>query len=125
MKSDCAFEHQIKAGQVCDGMSFNEKVWALTARIPAGKVTTYGEIARAMGSRGSRAVGNALNRNPFAPQVPCHRVVGSGGALTGFAGGLPKKQRLLKHEGARFTGTRVDLSDQFTFKSPAANNNSR
>ena len=90
-----AFERQIKAGELCDGMTFNEKVWALTARIPKGKVTTYGEIARALDCNGARAVGNALNRNPFAPQVPCHRVVGSAGALTGFAGGLAAKELLL------------------------------
>ena len=115
MKKPCMFERQIKSGQICDGMSFNEKVWALTVRIPKGKVTTYGEIARALGSKGSRAVGNALNRNPFAPQVPCHRVVGSAGALTGFAGGLPKKQRMLKAEGVAFSGEKVDLNDRFTY----------
>jgi O-6-methylguanine DNA methyltransferase len=110
-----AFERQIKTGQVCDGMTFNEKVWALTARIPKGKVTTYGDIARALNCNGARAVGNALNRNPFAPAVPCHRVVGSAGALTGFAGGLPKKQRLLQAEGVPFIGAKVDLRDRFTF----------
>ena len=117
-----AFERQIKAGELCDGMTFNEKVWALTARIPRGKVTTYGEIARALDCNGARAVGNALNRNPFAPAVPCHRVVGSAGALTGFAGGLPKKQQLLKAEGVPFVGPKVDLRDRFTFEAARSSN---
>ena len=115
MKKLSTFEQQIKAGKLCEGMTFNEKVWALTSRIPKGKVTTYGEIARALNCNGARAVGNALNRNPFAPAVPCHRVVGSAGALTGFAGGLPKKQRMLQAEGVQFVGSKVDLSSRFTF----------
>jgi methylated-DNA-[protein]-cysteine S-methyltransferase len=94
-----SFEREIKAGRIVPGMSFNQKVWALTARVPAGKVTTYGQIAEALGTKGYRAVGNALNRNPYAPAVPCHRVVGSNGSLTGFAGGLEKKRQLLTKEG--------------------------
>jgi O-6-methylguanine DNA methyltransferase len=115
MKKPSTFEQQIKAGKLVEGMTFNEKVWALTARIPRGKVTTYGEIARALNCNGARAVGNALNRNPFAPAVPCHRVVGSAGALTGFAQGLPKKQSMLQAEGVPFVGSKVDLSTRFTF----------
>jgi methylated-DNA-[protein]-cysteine S-methyltransferase len=72
-------EQQIKAGRIVPGMTFNQKVWAITARIPRGKVAIYADVASALGSRGYRAVGNALNRNPYAPQVPCHRVVGSDG----------------------------------------------
>jgi methylated-DNA-[protein]-cysteine S-methyltransferase len=108
-------EIQIKSGRLVPTMKFNEKVWALTARIPKGKVTTYGQIAQKLGSRGARAVGNALNRNPYAPAVPCHRVVGSNGALTGFAGGLPKKRKLLEAEGVQFLGQRVDLTKVFQF----------
>src|SRR3712207_8911679 len=94
------FEHEIFAGRVVNGMNFNQKVWATCARIPAGRVATYGQIAAALGSPGAaRAVGNALNRNPYAPAVPCHRVVGSNGSLTGFAGGLAKKEQLLEGEG--------------------------
>ncbi len=103
-------EREIKSGKLATGMSFNQKVWALCARVPAGKVTTYGEIARALKSNGARAVGNALNKNPYAPAVPCHRVVGSTGALTGFAGGLAKKKSLLMREGLPFRGEKVDLS---------------
>lgn len=105
----------ITAGRFEPGMTFHERVWALTARIPRGRVTTYGEIARALGSKGARAVGHALNRNPFAPQVPCHRVVGSTGDLTGFAGGIEKKRQLLKTEGVAFNGTKVDVSRAWRF----------
>ena len=93
------FEKAIKSGKIVPGMSFNEKVWALTARIPEGKVTTYGEIARALDCKGARAVGNALNKNPYAPVVPCHRVVARNGALTGFASGIGNKIKLLEAEG--------------------------
>ena len=109
------FEAPIKAGRIVPGMNFNQKVWALTARIPAGKVTTYARIAQALGSKGYRAVGNALNKNPYAPAVPCHRVVGSNGSLTGFAGGLDKKQRLLAEEGVACDNRRAPVDDAFSF----------
>jgi methylated-DNA-[protein]-cysteine S-methyltransferase len=102
-------ERDIKAGRILKGMTFNEKVWAVTARIPRGKVMTYRDVAKQLGSNGYRAVGNALNKNPYAPAVPCHRVVGSDGALTGFAGGLEKKRKLLENEGIPFAGRKVDL----------------
>src|SRR5688500_18672115 len=89
----------ILAGRIVPGMTFNQRVWAVCARVPAGRVVTYADIARALGTKAYRAVGNALNKNPYAPAVPCHRVVGSSGALTGFAGGLPKKRALLEAEG--------------------------
>lgn len=102
-------EQQIKAGKISAGMTFQQRVWALTARIPKGKVVTYADLAKALNTKGYRAVGGALNRNPYAPEVPCHRVVGSTGKLTGFASGLPKKQALLEAEGVTFVGDRVDL----------------
>ena len=108
MGKTTTFEREIKAGKILPGMSFNEKVWALTARIPPGQVRTYADIARELGTKGYRAVGNALNRNPYAPAVPCHRVVGSNGSLTGFAGGIDKKRELLKGEGIQFRGERVE-----------------
>lgn len=108
------FEQAIKSGSIRSGMNFNQKVWALTARIPRGKVATYADIARALGTSAYRAVGNALNRNPYAPVVPCHRVVGSDGSLTGFAGGLATKKRMLADEGVNFIkANRVDLTDRF------------
>src|SRR2546421_12567185 len=106
-------EHDIKAGLVRAGMSFEQKVWAMTARVPCGQVTTYAEIARALGTRAYRAVGNALHRNPYAPEVPCHRVVGSNGKLVGFAGGLDMKRDLLHREGVPMVGDKVDVSQAF------------
>ena len=107
-------EDQIKSGTINAAMSFRQKVWALTARIPRGKIVTYGDIAKALNvPQAARAVGHALNRNPYAPQVPCHRVVGSDGSLTGFAGGLLAKKRLLSDEGVSFrTDGKVDLTQR-------------
>ena len=90
-------------------LTFSERVWKLTEQIPAGKVATYGDLARRLKTRGVRAVGGALHRNPFAPRVPCHRVVGSDGSLTGYAGGLEKKTRMLRAEGVAVENGRVDL----------------
>jgi methylated-DNA-[protein]-cysteine S-methyltransferase len=105
-------EQQIRAGELSPAMSFNQKVWTLTARIPRGKVVRYGDIARALNCTAYRAVGSALNKNPYAPGVPCHRVVGSDGSLTGFAGGLEKKRELLRREGLRLRENgKVDLTD--------------
>lgn len=103
-------EHQIRHGRLAAGMSFAQRVWAMTARIPRGKVVTYADLARSLKSTGYRAVGQALHRNPYAPGVPCHRVVGSDGKLTGYAHGLPKKRKMLEQEGIAFTSSsRVDL----------------
>jgi methylated-DNA-[protein]-cysteine S-methyltransferase len=104
-------EASILAGTISEGMSFRQKVWALTARIPKGKVTTYGHIARHLGTHAYRAVGMAMNQNPYAPAVPCHRVVGSQGALTGFAGGLPKKKAMLAAERVPMRDGRVLLEE--------------
>jgi methylated-DNA-[protein]-cysteine S-methyltransferase len=83
------------------GGAFERRVWAHVARIPYGTTTTYGEIAHALDAPGSaRAVGAANGRNPIPIVVPCHRVIGSTGALTGYAGGLDSKRALLEHEGA-------------------------
>ncbi|HEX2971257.1 MAG TPA: MGMT family protein [Tepidisphaeraceae bacterium] len=109
------FEEQIKAGQICKEMSFNQKVWALTARIPRGRVVTYADIAHKLGTKAYRAVGNALNCNPYAPAVPCHRVVGSDGSLTGFACGVEKKRELLMEEGVVVKRWKADLGSRFSF----------
>ena len=105
------FEKEILAGKVLDGMSFNQKVWAVCAAVPRGKVTTYAAIARKLGTQAYRAVGNALNKNPYAPRIPCHRVVGSDGSLTGFAHGVDKKKRLLQSENVPFRNGKVDLAN--------------
>ncbi len=83
------------------GTDFQRKVWAITRSIPRGQTRTYGAIAREAGSCAARAVGQAMARNPWPIVVPCHRVVGGDGRLTGFAGGLEMKQRMLEMEGAR------------------------
>lgn len=88
-------------------MSFNEKVYKLCKRIPKGKISTYKEIANALNTKAYRAVGNALNKNPYAPEVPCHRVIGSNGDLVGFASGLKNKSKLLKKEGINIKNNKV------------------
>jgi methylated-DNA-[protein]-cysteine S-methyltransferase len=83
------------------GTGFQKRVWAITRAIPRGQTRTYGEIAREAGSPGAaRAVGQAMARNPWPIVVPCHRVVGSDGSLTGFGGGVAMKQQMLALEGA-------------------------
>lgn len=84
-----------------EGTPFQLRVWGEIARIPYGETISYAELARRAGSAGSaRAAGAATGRNPLAIVVPCHRVIASGGSLTGYAGGLARKARLLKIEGA-------------------------
>jgi methylated-DNA-[protein]-cysteine S-methyltransferase len=81
------------------GSDFEMQVWAELRQIPYGATTTYGEIARRIGGvDASRAVGVANARNPIAILIPCHRVIGSDGDLTGYAGGLDRKKWLLDHE---------------------------
>ena len=92
-----------------EGLDFDKLVWRALSDIPFGETTSYGAIARTIGQPGAaRAVGAANGANPIALIVPCHRVIGSDGSLTGFGGGLPLKRRLLEHE-ARVCGTRYDL----------------
>ena len=82
------------------GTDFQRQVWGALAEIPYGETRSYGDIARAIGKpSASRAVGAANGRNPLSIIVPCHRVIGQSGSLTGYAGGLPIKQALLKLEG--------------------------
>jgi len=82
-----------------DGTEFEHKVWNQVRRIPFGATDSYGEIARRLGDPGAaRAVGLANARNPIAIIVPCHRVIGSDGDLTGYAGGLDRKKWLLEME---------------------------
>jgi methylated-DNA-[protein]-cysteine S-methyltransferase len=84
------------------GDAFQERVWALLKTIPYGETTTYGELAKRLGrSDLARDVGQAVGRNPLAMVIPCHRVVGKDGKLTGYAGGLSRKKALLELEGQR------------------------
>lgn len=83
------------------GDEFQRRVWALIDRIPYGETTTYGEMAAELGDPTlARKVGGAVGRNPLSVIVPCHRVVGKDGKLTGYAGGLERKRFLLELEGA-------------------------
>jgi methylated-DNA-[protein]-cysteine S-methyltransferase len=85
-----------------DGTDFQRAVWSELARIPYGETISYGELARWVGNpKASRAVGLANGRNPVAIIVPCHRVIGADGSLTGYGGGLDRKVWLLQHEAAR------------------------
>lgn len=87
------------------GTPFQVAVWDRLLKIPCGQVTTYGEIARDIAeghgsaSLSARAVGAAVGRNPISILIPCHRVIGSDGSLTGYAGGLDRKKELLRREG--------------------------
>ena len=81
------------------GSEFERAVWAEIAKIPYGEMITYGAIATALGDPGAaRAVGTACNHNPIPVIVPCHRVVGAGGKMVGFGGGLDRKRKLLELE---------------------------
>jgi methylated-DNA-[protein]-cysteine S-methyltransferase len=83
------------------GTTFQQSVWNLLQTIPYGETRSYGELADALGNRlAIRAVGLANGRNPISIIIPCHRVVGSNGSLTGYAGGLERKRRLLELEAA-------------------------
>ena len=83
------------------GSSFRQAVWNVLLTIPRGQTMTYGESARRLNDRSAQAVGGAVGHNPISILIPCHRVVGSDGSLTGYAGGLARKEWLLHLEGAR------------------------
>ncbi len=94
------------------GSTFRRRVWHLLAEIPYGHVTTYGDLARRMSDRtgspaSARAVGGAVGHNPISIILPCHRVVGAGGSLTGYAGGLANKLTLLELEGVETSRFKV------------------
>ncbi|HZK44019.1 MAG TPA: methylated-DNA--[protein]-cysteine S-methyltransferase [Syntrophomonadaceae bacterium] len=101
------------------GSEFRQEVWNILCKIPYGKVVTYGDIAKEIAAKrnketmSSQAVGGAVGHNPIAVIIPCHRVVGSNGSLTGFASGIATKIKLLELEG-------VDMSPFFTPKKGTA-----
>ena len=87
-----------------EGTAFQKQVWAELRQIAAGTTLSYGALAKRIGRPGaSRAVGLANGSNPIAIVVPCHRVIGTNGALTGYGGGMERKRWLLKHEGAQLS----------------------
>ena len=89
-------------------VSFAEKCYHLLLQVPEGRVTTYKELAKALGTRAYRAVGQAMNRNPRLIEIPCHRVVCSNGELGGYVLGVEKKIELLQKEGVVLKGNRVE-----------------
>lgn len=95
---------------------FEDKVYKLCKKVPKGKVTTYKEIGDKIGVKGYRAVGMALNKNPFAPVIPCHRVCGSDGSLVGFASGLKKKAEMLRKEGIVVKNYKIADFEKVLFK---------
>ena len=107
---DAYFEGKSPCGETIplkpEGTAFRMAVWKLLKAIPYGETTTYGELARKLNETAgmktcARAVGNAVGHNPISIIIPCHRVVGADGGLTGYAGGLDVKQKLLKLEQKR------------------------
>lgn len=93
-----------------NGTEFQQAVWKALSTIPYGETRTYGDIARQIGNeKAVRAVGAANGRNPISIVVPCHRVIGSSGELTGFAGGLEAKATLLSMEGIKNGKTQIEL----------------
>lgn len=79
--------------------AFSEQIYEKLKKVPKGEITTYKDLAYAINSKAYRAVGTAMNKNPYAPTVPCHRVVNSDGKIGGFAHGIRKKIEILKKEG--------------------------
>ena len=97
--------------------SFQQKVLALTTKIPKVKVSTYKELAKALrNAKAARAVGNALNKNPTPIKVPCHRVVGACGRLGGYALGSKRKKELLEKEGSKVKNGKIADFEKLLFK---------
>jgi len=94
--------------------SFSERCYRILRKVPKGKVTTYKALAERLNTKAYR-VGNAMNRNPYAPKVPCHRVINSSGELGGFASGIKNKIKLLKKEGIQIKNNKIDLR-KYQFK---------
>ena len=87
------------------GTEFEKRVWTYLQGIPYGQTVTYGQIAQELQVLSAQAIGGAVGRNPWSILVPCHRVLGKGNRLTGYAAGVEKKAWLLEHEGAHFKDT--------------------
>ncbi|WP_367614271.1 methylated-DNA--[protein]-cysteine S-methyltransferase [Allobaculum sp. Allo2] len=103
------------------GTLFQQEVWAILKAIPLGETTTYGDIARTIAAKrgmsrmSAQAVGQAVGSNPISLMIPCHRVLGSNGLLTGYAGGVDRKRALLERE-------KAEKSHPRTMKTPKKNN---
>jgi methylated-DNA-[protein]-cysteine S-methyltransferase len=90
--------------------SFAKQVYHTLLHVPRGKVTTYKALGDAVGVKGYRAIGRVMNKNPFAPDVPCHRVIASNGTLHGYASGLSNKEKILSEEGVSIEKGRIPES---------------
>jgi len=102
-------------------MDFDERVWKLMETIPRGRVTTYGQIGRKLNTKAYRAVGNACRKNPYAPRVPCHRVVRSDGTVGGFGGKISgktveEKTRLLRKENVKVKNGKIVDFEKVLFR---------
>jgi len=100
---------------------FADRAYDLLRKVPRGRVTTYKEIAHAMGSRSYRGVGQAMRKNPHAPEVPCHRVVSASGRIGGFQGhasgaAVQKKINMLKEEGIEFNDGKIKDFEKVLFR---------
>ena len=94
---------------------FYDECYTLLKKVPLGKVTTYKDIAHALNSKAYRAVGTAMNKNPYAPKIPCHRVVNSNGKVGKFAHGTVEKIKMLRKEGIFVVDGKIDLK-KYGFK---------
>lgn len=94
---------------------FAKAIYLSLLRVPEGKVTTYKDLAESIGSKAYRGVGQVMNKNPYAPTVPCHRVISSDRTIGGFAHGVKKKIALLKKEGVHIKNGKVDKKYLFKF----------
>lgn len=91
-----------------NGTEFHQRVWRALCEIPFGKTASYKEIAERIGNpKAMRAVGQANHRNPIPIIIPCHRVIGANGHLTGYGGGMDMKEKLLSHEGVALNGSKI------------------
>src|SRR5262249_27790433 len=99
-----------------DSMELKDQVIKALRKIPRGKVTTYKELSRYLRTNAYRAVGTAVGKNPYAPKVPCHRVVKSDGSVGGYASGPKVKVALLKREGISIHGGRIENFKEKLFK---------
>ena len=115
-------EKQLERIAKSSGTPFEKRVWSLLCQVPRGHFTTYGLMSAHLGSS-PRAIGNAMRRNPFAPEVPCHRCIATGGALGGFKGKwskdgtgitLDEKRMLLRKEGVKLAGNNKVLGTPFS-----------
>ncbi|MBF0281973.1 MAG: MGMT family protein [Zetaproteobacteria bacterium] len=97
-------------------LNFNERCYSLLMQVPKGRVTTYAEIAHALGGKGYRAVGVAMAKNNRLIEVPCHRVVCSDGNMGGYVGGITQKRQLLESEGVKISNGKIVDFDQVIYR---------